>query len=55
VVAMDPRYGDEIGWEPADRYRKYEKECTFRRGKVIGYKTVRNGGGMFGFLNVAGL
>lgn len=53
VMALDPRYGDEPGWEPADRFRKYEKECTFRKGRVINYKTVRNGGqglwaGLFG-------
>lgn len=44
VVAMDPRYGDDVGWEPADRYRKFEKQCTFYKGKAVGYRTVRNGG-----------
>lgn len=55
VIAMDPRYGDEVGWEPADKYRRFERECTFNKGRVVGYKSIRNGGGLFSFLQAAGL
>jgi hypothetical protein len=51
VVPCDPRYGDEPGWEPADRYRKTEYQCTFVGGKVKDFKKIRNDqGGWFGMV-----
>lgn len=43
VIPLDAAYGDEPGWEPAGRFRKFEQQCTFFKGKVIGYKVVRSG------------
>lgn len=33
----------DIGWEPPSQYRRFERQCTFRSGRVVGYTTVRNG------------
>ncbi|MHC4643858.1 MAG: hypothetical protein ACYTBJ_00050 [Planctomycetota bacterium] len=55
VLPLDPRYGDEPGWEPADRYRNYESQCTFVKGRVVGFKTIRSGKSLFSFLRAAGL
>jgi len=49
VVPLDAAYGDEPGWEPSNRFRKYEQQCTFFKGKVVGYKVVRDGGSWFNF------
>jgi len=43
LVALDTAYGDKVGWEPGMYYRRYEKQCTFRNGKVVGLTTVRAG------------
>lgn len=51
VIPCDPRYGDEPGWEPADRFRRIEYQCTFVGGKVHDFKMIRNeqrSGGWFG-------
>jgi hypothetical protein len=53
VVPLDAAYGDEPGWEPADRFKKHIIECTFIKGKVVNYRVVRNGGG--GILSWFGL
>lgn len=38
VLPMDPRYGDDIGWEPPSHLRKHMYQCTFRLGEVVGYR-----------------
>ena len=34
---------DDIGWEPPMKYRRFERECLFKAGKVVNYIEVRNG------------
>jgi hypothetical protein len=51
-MPLDPRYGDEPGWEPADRYRRFEKMGMFSKGQVVGLKTVSNGGGWRSWLGL---
>lgn len=40
VLPIDPRYGDDIGWEPGPHLRKHMYQCTFREGGVVGYRRI---------------
>lgn len=41
VLPLDAAYGDRVGWEPPDQYRKHEYQCTFWQGSVVHWERVR--------------
>lgn len=37
VIPMDTRYGERPGWEPDERHRQIEYQCTFVKGRTVGW------------------